>query len=229
MTALERAGLLAHARSEGFTRNIIAAQNTIRDGLALCALPYVSFSLGKDSAVCLDLALSIQPGILARVLVWEDETEALHSDYRTVVAAWQERTHVEVITASRSATIKAVAERWEALWAGRDASIVGLRKDESAGRRMDLNVHGPVYFYKNQRLRICPVANWSTTDIAAYVVTHDLPILRAYEAHGLDSRTTLRVPRDTHRPLMLNDLRQRDPDGYMRLLARFPELKGWCV
>lgn len=203
--------------------------------------PYVSCSFGKDSAVLLHLCLIQQPDIPVRFLRWEGETDCL-GDYDRVVAEWQSRhpalaRSLHQVELSRQSMEERTAERWEALRQGLepdtallDTVFLGLRAEESKGRRMTLRSLGPDAILKDGLRRVCPLAWWRTDDIAACTALNQLPLLDAYAQEGFETRTTSRVPRAAHgiRGESLARLRQRDPNGYNQLLARFPELGEWA-
>ena len=72
--------------------------------------------------------------------------------------------------------------------------------------------------------RICPLDQWSVDDVGAYIAEHDMPVLEAYEADGMDARTHTRLGRSSMRMGQLEALRRRDPEAYRRIVRRFPEL-----
>lgn len=185
--------------------------------------PYVAFSCGKDSAVAAHLARLVWPGAPLRLLCW-DET-ALLGDFADVCSAWVERgARVEAITLHRRALDEKIHNRWQALTQGADGFVAGLRADESRGRRMSLATHGPLYQAASGLWRVCPVAWFTTVDIAAYILEHDLPILDSYTHDGIMSRTSARVPREEVRDLAIGSLRRRDPAAFNALCAIYPEL-----
>ena len=221
--SLAVAGAMAAGNRPRVREMETAAMDAVRRAVRLCPSVFLAFSLGKDSAVMLDLALRAGYDGPVRVLAWEGETDALHSDWRDVLAAWEARgVRTEVVTARRDSLVTGDTERWDALWGGAEGVLMGLRADESRGRRMTLRTHGTEYRAKNGAWRFCPLAWWKNGDVADYVRRNGLPTLRAYEAHGLeDSRTALRVPREGVRGEAMNDLRGRDPAGYRALCLRF--------
>lgn len=81
-----------------------------------------------------------------------------------------------------------------------------------------------MYKYKNRDFyRMCPIADWTTEDVGAYIVTHNLPVLKWYRDFGFDSRTTARLTGDAVRQSTLYWIKVTNPDGYSKLLERFPE------
>ena len=227
MDGLTRAGYLAHYQSDGMAQKIKAAVATLRSGLASAPRSYLSMSFGKDSAVCLHLLsrlVSIDK-IDARFLRWP-ETDML-GDFSQVESQWADRgIKVTTISMSRGGLDSADAERWSALDAVADCDgvILGLRAEESRGRKITLRHHGDIYRLKSGMLRICPLAWWTTSDVAAYVVKHGVPVLSTYKNHGFGERTSARVPREAMRHEMMLLMRQRDPARAATLCEIYPDL-----
>lgn len=102
---------------------------------------------------------------------------------------------------------------------------------ESRGREISLTkcyTHGlPAYMYRydgRNYYRICPLANWDTKDVGAYIQKNGLPTLDWYEKQGIKSRTASRISEAGIACNMLYWLKVDNPSGYYQLLKRFPEL-----
>jgi 3'-phosphoadenosine 5'-phosphosulfate sulfotransferase (PAPS reductase)/FAD synthetase len=222
------ATLRSHQARVGQARGIISR------ALAQCHAPYVACSFGKDSAVLLHLVLSVAGSADARFLAWANETCNLDT-YDQVIDAWThreaQRLRLTVVELERETLTARVARRFDALAEVQpsDAVFIGLRAEESRGRRMTLRTHGPIYRMASGMLRICPLAWWSTDDIGAYIVTHDLPMLQTYHDEGMDARTSSRVPREDYgiRARTLQALRQRAPERFNALARAFPEVQSY--
>src|SRR5690606_32616903 len=142
-----------------------------------------------------------RPGVEARFVRWV-ESAFLH-DYEAVMGAWTSRCpelRIRVLDLDRDSIDERVADRWVRLQTMTPAGgyYIGLRADESTCRRVPLRVHGTPYRTAAGLWRIAPLAYWTTRDVAAYNTLHDLPRLAAYDAEGWETRTTSRVPRDSH-------------------------------
>lgn len=231
MTPFERAGYLAQARTPGFERRVQEAERIIREGLSRASLPYVACSFGKDSAVMLHLVLQQCLGVPVRMTRWSETS--LLNDFEPVLAAWQERFGVipEFCDLTRDSIEAVVPSRHRALAALGETNgyFLGLRAEESKGRRMALRKYGPVYQTVSRLWRIAPLAWWRWQDVAAYTVKHDLPVLASYGATGLEGRTATRVGIQAHgiRDAQLAELRRRDPAAYNRLCLMLPEVAEW--
>lgn len=77
---------------------------------------------------------------------------------------------------------------------------------------------------KSGTYRICPVANWTTQDIGAYMISREIPLLASYD-DSFDARSTMRLSTP---PIVrwgeLAKLRAQNPGAYQQIVDRFPEL-----
>jgi 3'-phosphoadenosine 5'-phosphosulfate sulfotransferase (PAPS reductase)/FAD synthetase len=213
------------ARHPTHLRRLARASSIIADALALGCRSYVAFSGGKDSAALLALVLEQDRSIEARMLTWP-ETELL-GNHRATIEAWQARgANVVGVGMTRHSLDERSPDRWHRLHAGFDMVFVGLREDESRARAISLRSHGAVYAPKSGPVRVCPLAGFETIDVAAVIVSRDLPTLNIYDRDGFDARSSTRVPRAEHsiRENMLASLRERDPVAYARLRELYPEV-----
>lgn len=226
--ALEVAGYLAHAKTQRFQKRIEDALGIIRRGLDAAPDAYVSCSFGKDSAVMYHLCATIQPNIEARFIRWQESN--LLDNYDDVIGQWLALgMNLSILDMERATLNDSTKDRWQQLESLAHATgyFVGLRMEESRGRKISLAKDGSLYQKKSGMWRICPIARWHTEDVAAYIVSHDLPTLNTYHVEGFNARTASRVPRQEVRGQSLSALRQRDPDAFEALAAKFPEVKEW--
>lgn len=198
----------------------------IRWALEKVSHPYVACSFGKDSAVMLHLILTHSPNIPVRFIRWENETEHI-DNYDQVISQWN-LPNLHQVTFNRSSLSDSRKDRYKTQ--GYDSYFIGLRKEESVSRRITLKKHGMFHTLKSGLTRISPLADWTTRDISAYVLSNSLPTLQSYISQGMQSRTASRIPRADHgiRENFLNDLKQRDFEGYQKLLLKFPEIKEYA-
>lgn len=229
LSAIHVAAALAWSRRANFLERVEQAQDIIRRGFEVAPDAYVACSFGKDSAVLTHLCLQYAPRVSVRFLRW-DESAAL-DNYDEVIQAWRERFDINLVIADmqRVSLDEKNPKRWQSLERAAPSSgyFIGLRAEESRGRRITLKMQGEVYRKQDGLWRISPLAWWREQDIAAYVIAHDLPMLNTYHVEGLSARTTARVPRAVVRGEALARLRLRDPHGFERLAAMFPEVREW--
>ena len=218
------------SKMAGYRKAIDRAKGIIHEGLEKCPDAFVACSFGKDSSVLLDLVKREKPDIEARFVRWDES--ALLYDFDRVIGEWEGRgVDITQIHLQRDSLDDKVADRWERMAKARPAggSFVGLRAQESKGRRITLAANGTVYKNVKGFWRICPLAWLQTEDIAAYIYEHDLPTLSVYDEEGFQERTASRVPRNDYmiRQEMLNKLAARDPIAFARLEQIYPEVSEY--
>lgn len=230
-----------HANLPIFRRHVSAAKSIIEEGLRNCERPFVAFSCGKDSAVMAHLIESISPGLPMR-FVSSGETRLVHN-VDDVLSWFRNRgAQIEEICFDR-----VFSEDWkDATWneqrkAGNKdlqninrgefgAVFIGLRAKEGPNRARTLAMHRTpglsrgLYRAKSGVLRICPLADFSEMDVAAYTAIHGIPMLDEYTEQGVSSRTTARLTGDAVRQGVVTRLRRKHPQKYSLLIRRFPEL-----
>lgn len=189
--------------------------------------PYVACSFGKDSAVMLHLILQIKSDISVRFVRWKNETEFL-DNYDEVIGLWKKNYHIQLnqIELERLSFSEKVEERKRLNTEEHDSYFIGFRKEESTGRRITLRSMG-MFAVVGGKVRISPLADWSESDIWAYIYKNNLPTLKSY-LHG-NERTTSRVPREDMgiRSLSLQNLKYRDLESFQKLQQHFPEVKNY--
>jgi 3'-phosphoadenosine 5'-phosphosulfate sulfotransferase (PAPS reductase)/FAD synthetase len=229
LNQLEIVAAKAHMRRGVYLQKVEQARQIIADGLAACSTPYVAMSFGKDSAAMLHLVQQVRPSVEARFIRWT-ESQYL-DDFDRVIAEWRQRgINLHILDMHRGSIDERGGERWSKLqqMSPADGFFVGLRAQENQkSRGMTLKVHGTVYKLASGLWRICPLAWWSTDDVAAYTIQHDLPMLDAYKADGFEQRTSARVPRATVRGEALHSLKVRDPLRFYALCQAYPEVTEW--
>ncbi len=251
-SALERAGYLAHLRGRAYQARYQRAIQTVERALELCQRPYVGFSGGKDSEALLWVVGQVWPQAHVRILTG-GETRILHPELDAVLAWWRERfpemtiveVHVDHVFADGWETVgfweqySTFKGEWSRYLKPEDADgvILGLRADESPTRRraVALRAEGEtmaIYRYTTGPMRgvyrVCPLDRWTTEDVAALIMSEEMPLLGAYVAGGMETRTHTRLGRHSLQCGQLSELRQRDPGAYNTLLARFPELAEYA-
>ena len=185
--------------------------------------PYVACSFGKDSAVMLHLVLQEMPQVPV-IFVRRIETD-LVDNYAEVISDWGEINLRQLTvagwleTGSTKRTVSTATSGLEY-----DSYFVGLRKEESAARRITLSKTGKFYKMKEGKYRICPMAEWTTNDIAAYCIANKIPTLSKYKNEGFEARTTSGIPRKFAFESM-QSLKNRDIESYNKLLKILPDAR----
>lgn len=221
----ERSAML-YAKLPEFRYLVTKTKSFIRWALAKVQHPYVACSFGKDSSVMLHLVLQERKDIAVKFL-GKVET-SLIDDYDSVIKWWESNypVHVERIIytgwledrEAKTGIAENITDE------GFDSFFVGLRKEESVGRRITLNTHGKYYKAKNGKIRIAPLADWQTKDIAAYMLSNGLPVLSAYKREGFSARTTSNIPSKYPHEAIAR-LKDADIDSYNKLIQLLPDAK----
>ena len=232
--------LTAWSRNGKFIAKTERSKNIIMQALKLCKNPYVSFSCGKDSSVLAHLVLDIKKDVPLRFLS-SGETRLVHNVDRIIEHFKDKGAVIHEINIDRVFSPEWKDATWtEQRKAGRgdleklneggyDCVIMGLRKEESRNRQISLTAIKTegfppyTYRYKSGLIRCCPLAEWTTIAVAAYIASKGLPVLDWYEYEGIEGRTTARLTGDAVRQNVLIYLKQKDPGSFNKLVARFPE------
>jgi 3'-phosphoadenosine 5'-phosphosulfate sulfotransferase (PAPS reductase)/FAD synthetase len=192
-----------HARTPGYQQKRSRLFYELRQQLDNAC--YVSFSAGKDSAVCAHACHIVLPGIPilssdsgcpmrwleSERVQWQEYADAQGWNYH--LFHWNkwgnrvsEATGDAVEYRKRvHASMFSELEAW-AIERGFTRRIWGLRKDESIARKVRTGVDG-----NHNQHRLAPIRDWSTDDVWAYIVTHGLPWLSIYDYLGPSARNGL--------------------------------------
>lgn len=248
---VEEIALAMHTRLPVYQKMLDKARGCIEFTYGLCRDPYVAFSAGKDSAVMLHQVLSVNPRAVVRILTG-GETRLLHKNIDQVLNWWKENfpemdfqeINVDHVFAPgwETATFYEQYQTFQGEWekylhsAGDwDGVFIGLRSEESRFRRAWLRQRMEGHAVRQYLsggikgvYRSCPLADWREVDVAAYVVSNQIPLLSGYEK-SFSARTKTRIGgRAMIQYGQLAELRERDPEGYKKLIARFPEIARWA-
>lgn len=255
LTPVERAGLLAHSRTPRFKRMISETLEFLGSALSVHRA-HVSVSGGKDST----LAWYLCSKALARSLPGADipgvhmdsggEHPASAAFLAEEVSAsvggplhtyYPHLTYPELLRLayggsrriSSNALMRYIIDEPASRAAadlGSDSYVIGLRMEESRGRKLTGLVHGNLYSPEDGSLtRIAPLLRWSWRDVWAATVTFDLPVHPAYaERLPGESIEHMRVGvltdlSSAHTPATLSRFALNDPSAYARLKASVPE------
>jgi len=178
--------------------------------------PYLSFSGGKDSLVMTDIALKIIPG--ARILYrdcgatmpgtfelfaelekrWEKKIEIWYSK-QTIFDVFRQYglNHPRLEHHTHRILITESMKEWLAENPSVDGYAMGLRAQESAGRRRLAKYRGSIFktkWYKKKEMWACvPLIWWRVEEVWAYIDYYELPYHPAYESKHHHPREDLRL------------------------------------
>lgn len=248
LSALERAGFLARSRSVQFKQLLKETMAFLRETLPQFPC-HVSLSGGKDSTLCWYLAREAgfdvpavhfdsggeHPNTLDHLKYLSEflSTTNLYIYYprisyiemlRAAYGGGQQVTSVELMQyIIDEPSARAMQEL------GVNAYIIGLRQDESVGRKFTGLVQGALYESKSSLMRIAPLLKWTWKDVWAATVLFDLPIHPAYEERSVgESLKNVRVGVLTdlaaeHTSAVLARFKDCNPAAYGALKHSAPE------
>jgi len=223
-----------HATTRTFERRLESAREVIARAHEVRALPIVALSGGKDSTVVLDLVREIASDIPA---VWSDDVYYL-PETGEYVERLKRSVNVHHIRTNAQHTpwFKVEGQDWDDIdhyvkkRFGAGMTFLGLRKEESAARRIWLCKFGPLHFAVSRDMWVCnPIWNWSWRDVWAYIVSRGLDYNRAYdrlEALGIQPEHQRIGPFAVERVLwtgQLSLLKRGWPEEFARFARDFPE------
>ena len=187
-----------HAQTPLYRNRLTKARAVIREAFEKNPAWYVATSGGKDSSVVLSLVREQYPDVAA--------VTSLHEWCLPETADYLAQIPCLDLTASGSDHGTGWAPNWEGpqdlppgvTWLGakigeKDRTLknygrsetgvfLGLRADESAGRRVHLRTLGPLFFsQKNRVWQSSPLAWWSVREVWAYLLTNKITYNRAYD------------------------------------------------
>jgi 3'-phosphoadenosine 5'-phosphosulfate sulfotransferase (PAPS reductase)/FAD synthetase len=232
-------GDLLRWRLSSTQRKLARSRAVIREFVGQVGRPYVAWSGGKDSLVCLALVADECPGVDA---IWSDDELEMPGVPEYVPAAagalgarlmvtggwamhagwfrpwtdrpfWRPADHIDAWPGMR-------IEEWTPQQ-GWDGAIVGLRADESRERSLHLARRGEIYRASTGQLICNPLARWTLDDVWAVIAGMGLPYAPVY-----DRLAVAGVPRSRARvgPLPLSPgwfLARAWPGLLERLKARY--------
>jgi 3'-phosphoadenosine 5'-phosphosulfate sulfotransferase (PAPS reductase)/FAD synthetase len=219
---------LLYSKMPHYKNLVSRTQGFIKLALGQVKNPYVACSFGKDSSVMLHLVNLQIPNI--PVLFLEYEETALLDNYDYVISQWDLHVHRIMVDSDIEDEIneKDILPL-KAIQMGFDAAFVGIRMDESNGRRISIKKHGK-FARLNSGIRICPLAEWRVNDVASYCITNNIPLLETYKKFGFFDRTTTGLSGTEYgfREAQLARIRQTDLPRFNAILNKYPKLSKYC-
>lgn len=205
---------LDHAQTQAFRRRLEVAKSIVREGVAKATALAGSFSVlgsvsaGKDSTAMGEL-ISGEMGFKIRYVSEKDDLDypGELEHLRLLEERWGVKIEVLTPPVSLAQAIRELAaqglradddihgraaelskQHFYSLMerANEGAAVVclGLRAEESKGRRMNRMTRGPLYELRTGRWHCCPLADWLGIDVLAYCVSRGVPLLPLYRCIG---------------------------------------------
>lgn len=172
-----RQTFLERAQTRDYREKVREAEGIIRSALLRAHKPYIAFSGGKDSTVMAHMCLEQD----RRLLVWH-----AWSIWRPGQVEEEIDAIATAVGARRYQVARGLGGRLHGqhvprlLAEGHDLVFVGLRAEESGKRRRRIKQR----LYITDIPECWPLATWSWLDVWAYIVSHGLPYLGAYDQMG---------------------------------------------
>jgi len=248
----------AHAMLPAFQRKADRAIDLLSSLVERGFKMGVSFSTGKDSTVTLDLVRRVYPGVPAAFFSSGIETEydqcfeLLKNHHPDVDVFESYRTLADLCRDfgywGHEPEKFADEVDWFAFLVGEpsvrfvrkykfDVTVMGLRAQESAGRRLSRKVRGYFYPVKFEYLdgvqhhHCTPIVDWKDEDVWAYIASRDLPYNKIY-----DKMAEIGVPRKHWRVSILlgevasnlgrySTLKRIAPEKFNQLSIHFPSIR----
>ena len=199
---------MTHARLRVFAARVERARNNVRRFFDRCERPYVAFSGGKDSTAMLGLLAemdltSIPVFTQADDLDWPEKRDFCgrviaqlgFGDYtyaESRVSALAQLTNLEcgdgVIRGTFSHVVTEYVRARE-----REGVLMGLRSEESSGRRMNRACNGSVYRTKAGEWRCTPIVDWCGVDVFAFICSRGLPYFHIYDHDEMQPSHEIRM------------------------------------
>jgi phosphoadenosine phosphosulfate reductase len=227
---------------------IVKSNSILNEFFNTCENPYIAFSTGKDSSVCLDLALKIKPDIPIVYFDADAKTPdtAEMLDYFTnqsynVIRYKTEPlletlkkygfNHPKIETYTMKSTvyepIKKLLKEYNF-----DGVILGLREEENHGRKMMLRKHGSLFFQKRDCVYECnPISKWTSTEVWDYIDSNKIKYNKEYDNTLFLPREKIRVSYcygETFRTCgRVVFLKHYYPELFNRFLKEIPEIRNY--
>lgn len=241
---------LLHSKTLRFKDKLDKTKRLINDMLNINVKKFISLSCGKDSSVMADMILNIDNTIPTHTaLTWE--SKLINDNINDVLDYFKLKgsvniTYSDFVTGKYKGfnfmdmrSLRKSTHNKRFAFSDCEGVFIGLRKQESNRRAMALSMFTtdglPEFCYKyvtdkdeyGKRyldIRMCPLGYWQTIDVAAYLVSNNIPVLNWYKCFGFDERTDPNLTPAGMQLGILPKLKIINLDGYNKIIERFPEL-----
>lgn len=241
-----------NATLDVYKRRLERAKGVINDALSLGIRWYIAWSGGKDSTVLAHLVNSICPNIE----IWSEKDDCDFPEEMGYIKSVAERYNfnLKIVTPavslwdeiekggidicedlhSRGTELSdtyfySEVAKQEALF---DGVFLGLRMEESRGRKWNFKKRGHIYQRSNKKWTCIPLAQWTATDIFSYLVINEIPILDIYYKTKF-----VNAPEEIRKAWYLPSARANKgfcvwlkyyyPELYNKLMNKFSEVKSY--
>ena len=192
---------LFHAQTQTFEKKVNLAKAVIQEFWGMGMKSTVNVSGGKDSTAMMHLAWTLDPTVLCvsekddmdfpeEIPFMLDLQERYHLNLDIItpsVSLWSQIENFDVTEDLHSKGTEFSDTYFYDLLKEYQAKnhikgvMLGLRAQESKGRRYNFLKRGHIYWNETWQHWVCqPLATWTTTDVFAYLFSNEIPILDVY-------------------------------------------------
>lgn len=187
-------------------RRVDAALRCIAEAAGADPFVSVSVSGGKDSSVCLDLAIRALGASRVRAVHFDCGTQLAETAELLARAEQHYSIPIERVRPRLGLVEALKAGNYWGYTGGDDAvsfdfrellvcepsrrhraehgwrvNVLGLRGQESRGRALRAARYGDVHVMRDGEVRVCPIQSWRVEDVWGYLTSRRVPYNRAYD------------------------------------------------
>jgi 3'-phosphoadenosine 5'-phosphosulfate sulfotransferase (PAPS reductase)/FAD synthetase len=214
---IDRKTDILYAKTFEFVSKVDHSIQVISRALSKMKKPYVAFSGGKDSTVLLHMVIQQMPDIN---VMYIDQGMEYPDTYNYIKKVWKEwnlnlswefpemnlwdlyekgaflnpdkPTDQKTLRMFSDTVFFGPIKRYNKR-IGADGFFMGLRSEESQDRKKNFEFHGELYYRSNGQLTCCPVSEWTSKDIWAYISAKKIPYNPIYDKTRFQTRNEIRV------------------------------------
>lgn len=235
------------ARSDRHRRRVDRARERVAEWLRLVENPYCAYSTGKDSTCVLHLVREQRKDVPAvyfdadacfpesrelleateNVILFKTDEPMLETLKRHGISGVEDFINKIAMQTLRRGPVKRLIAQYKF-----DGVALGLRMEESSGRRRNALVRGAIYRYKRDGVWAClPIYDWRYDDVWAFIFGNGLPYSRVYDKMWSlpieDQRTSYLIGPTKRRWGRFVWLARHYPDLFNQLVEVLPEIRGF--
>jgi len=219
MNLLERQLSEGHmlAKLPQYKRKEQKAIRDIRQMFRVAPRSYLALSWGKQSIIVAHMIFRI--AVRVACVHWSNPNAERLADFTATRDTFLSRFLLDYTEFPEGDTdLKGNGKRYMQQQ-GLTGVLMGLAAEESNGRKYTLKQgKETIMQYRDGTWRGCPLADWIVPDLAAYIATYNLPLLRPYRRYGLQVRTSTGAKPGSHSERGLDFLNSTEKEDMQCIL-----------